>query len=100
RELLFKSISEIDRVLKNYGNLIIIDFFDYKTFKSNYHHIHEKNFFSFKQPYHEAFTASKIYHLIAKDSVNHQNMLFDESSKFNDLVSISLLKKQLFAAYE
>ncbi|MSR71066.1 MAG: class I SAM-dependent methyltransferase [Candidatus Taylorbacteria bacterium] len=85
RQKLFKSISEIDRVLKDGGYIIIGDFMpDYPT-KNHYHH---KEGFTYKLDYSALFTASALYtqvcrmtyrHLSIKqptsEGINHQNRM-------------------------
>ena len=48
RNILFKVISEIDRVLKNGGIIIIIDFFSETSLKNVYQHIDEFEAYSYK----------------------------------------------------
>ena len=100
RNILFKSISEIDRVLKDNGNLIIIDFYSEKALKNNYKHISEFKAFSFKQRYDEIFTSSQLYQLIDRSCFNHDTSEKDIKTKFQNLYSISLLKKSLLDAYK
>jgi ubiquinone/menaquinone biosynthesis C-methylase UbiE len=99
RNLLIKSISEVDRVLKNGGSLILIDFYSEKAIKRNYHHITDFTAYSFKQLYDEIFTASKLYHLIDRTCYNHQTNCPDINSNYQDLYSISLLRKDQLASY-
>ena len=99
RNLLLKVISEIDRVLKNGGVIIVIDFFSEIPVKNVYEHISEIQAFSYKQNYEEIFTASKLYYLIDKSSYSHIDRLKDSSSDYFNKYSISLLKKDLEASY-
>jgi len=99
RELLFKSISEIDRILKQEGYVIIIDFFANKPHKNPYHHINEQIMFSYKQDYADIFTSSKLYHLISKSSHHHTTQLEDGSSDFYNKICVSTLIKDYATAY-
>ena len=99
RDLLFRSISEIDRVLKQKGHVIIIDFFSVKPHKNPYHHIKEQKMFSYKQDYAEIFTASRLYHLISRSSYHHSTLVEDGSHDFYNKISVSTLIKEYESAY-
>ncbi|MDI9309693.1 MAG: class I SAM-dependent methyltransferase [Limnohabitans sp.] len=100
RNILFKVISEIDRVLKNGGILIIVDFFSEATLKNIYHHIDEFQAFSFKQNYDDIFLASKMYYLLDKSTFSHTTKTFDATSNYYDKYSITLLKKDFYSSYK
>jgi ubiquinone/menaquinone biosynthesis C-methylase UbiE len=99
RDLLFKAISEIDRVLNQQGHVIIIDFFSVKPHKNPYHHIKEQTMFSYKQDYAEIFTASRLYHLISRSSHHHTTLEEDGSNDFYNKISVSTLIKEYESAY-
>lgn len=100
RSIFFKVVSEIDRVLKNGGILIIIDFFSETVLKNVYQHIPEFTAFSFKQNYDEVFTASKLYYLLDKSTRNHSEKKLDASENYYDKYSVCLLKKDISASYK
>jgi ubiquinone/menaquinone biosynthesis C-methylase UbiE len=100
RTILFKVIAEIDRVLKNGGVLIIVDFFSEKALMNAYQHIQNFSAFSFKQNYDEVFTASKLYYLLDKSTWSHSEKKRDASDDYHDKYSISLLKKDTSASYK
>lgn len=100
REIFFKVISEIDRVLKNGGVLIIVDFFSEAALKNVYEHIKDFKAYAFKQNYDEVFTASKLYYLLDKSTWSHSTKELDASSNYHDKYSISLLKKDISASYK
>jgi ubiquinone/menaquinone biosynthesis C-methylase UbiE len=108
RELLFQSIAEIDRVLKNTGYLIIVDFFSARTLKNHYAHISEFQAYAFKQRYEDIFISSQLYHLIDKSTFYHgsqgentdKKYGNDVMSDFDNLFNVILLKKSIHAAYK
>lgn len=100
RNSLFKVIAEIDRVLKNGGILIIVDFFSETSLKNAYQHIKDFSAFSFKQNYDEIFTSSKLYYLLDKSTMNHSEKLLDATNNYHDKYSVSLLKKDISASYK
>lgn len=99
RNIVFKVVSEIDRVLKNGGVLIIVDFFSETAIKNRYQHIKEFSAFSFKQNYDEIFTVSKLYYLLDKTTLNHETHEPDAAEDYCNKFSISLLKKDTIASY-
>ena len=100
RALLLKSIGEIDRVLKNGGQLIILDFFYPKPFANHYHHIKDQETFAYKQSYEDIFLASRLYHLLAKETFNHSSGVQSVSEAYSELCSLTILKKDLRAVYQ
>jgi ubiquinone/menaquinone biosynthesis C-methylase UbiE len=100
RNIFFKVIAEVDRVLKNGGVLIIVDFFSETALKNTYEHIKEFTAFSFKQNYDEVFTASKLYYLLDKSTWNHSKKVLDASDNYHDKYSVTLLKKDIIASYK
>lgn len=100
RQMIFKVVSEIDRVLKNGGQLIIVDFFSETALKTQYEHIKNFSAYSFKQNYDEIFTASKMYYLLDKSTLDHNTKEYNASDDYYNKYSISMLKKDLIASYK
>jgi len=100
RNIFFKVVAEIDRVLKNGGILIIVDFFSETALKNVYQHIKDFSAFSFKQNYDEVFTASKLYYLLDKSTWNHSEKVLDATDNYHDKYSVTLLKKDISASYK
>jgi ubiquinone/menaquinone biosynthesis C-methylase UbiE len=100
RTILLKVISEINRVLKDGGALILVDFFAEVPQKKDYSHIKNFSAFSFKQNYDEIFTSSKLYFLIDKSTFNHSTAKLDASNDYYNNYSIALLKKDIDAGYK
>lgn len=100
RNILFKVISEIDRVLKNNGVIVIIDFFSETSLKNTYLHIDKFTAYSYKQNYDEIFISSKLYYLLDKSTYSHSTRKLDASNDYYDKYSISLLKKELNSSYK
>ena len=93
RKNLFKVISEIDRVLKNDGLLFIGDFYPQAPVKNHYHHIKDREFFTYKQLYHEIFTTSQLYSLIRLVSFDHADPK-KQAKDLNDRCSLAMLRKE------
>lgn len=99
REMLFKVIAETDRVMKDGGILMIIDFFSEKPSRNPYHHINDFQAYAYKQNYEDIFIASKLYHLLDKRSMNHQNKSYNATGDYYNKYSITTLRKDLSEAY-
>lgn len=99
RSILLKCVSEADRVLKNGGAMVIFDFYSEAPVRRKYHHITEFEAWSFKQRYDEIFTATHLYQLLHRGTYDHSTMKETTQSQFQEMVSLSLLKKDLDAAY-
>src|SRR5258706_6280933 len=86
RELLFKAVAEVDRILKNGGYLIIVDFQALKPVRVKYHHIKDAEAYSFKQKYENIFVSSCLYHLVDKKTLTHSldNVRYDASKEYYD----------------
>lgn len=91
RNLLFKSINEIDRILKNNGKIIITDFYSNRPRKNNYKHL--PNSFIHKQNYFEIFTASNNYFLEKLFCYNHNTT--NSKDIYDDTCFYAELKKDL-----
>ena len=91
RELLLKSIAEIDRLLKNNGILIITDFYSNRQRKNEYKH--SLNKFIYKQNYFEIFLNSKNYFLNYLICFNHNTS--QDSDNYDDTCYYVELKKDL-----
>ncbi len=100
RELLYRTIHEIDRVLATNGFVIIMDFFSSRPVKKTYHHISAFNAYSFKQNYESMFLSSGMYQLIDKTTLSHSSPARkDAVGAFDDLISLTLLRKDINDAY-
>lgn len=88
---IYQAISEADRVLKNGGFLVILDFDPKIRHKRQYHH--KEGIFSYKTSYADFFLSSGHYYLVAKDSFSHKGNYFSLES--DERVSISILYKEI-----
>ena len=95
RSLLYRAISEADRVLRDGGFLGIEDFDSPNPYSNKY--CHKEGILSYKSDYSKIFTSSGHYHLISKHSYSHAANHFD--ANFDERVSLSLLYKQENAVY-
>lgn len=99
RNLLLKTISEIDRVLADKGVLLNIDFFAQTPSLNAYTHIDSMEAYTYKQNYDEIFLASRLYQCIDKRSFSHLDKQFNITDDYYNKYSITTLKKDLSAGY-
>jgi SAM-dependent methyltransferase len=74
RSVLLKTVSEIDRVLKDSGTLCIMDFYPDRPHKRRYHHREDVELFTYKQDYSKLFLESGIYQLESKTFFMHPDL--------------------------
>ena len=93
REQLFKSVSEIDRVIADGGFLIIGDFMPDLPNKVKYHHINNAGVWTYKQDYTKLFTSSNVYKLIGHMTGHHETKKLDPFVDNKSRMAVNLLKK-------
>jgi len=91
RELLLKSIAEIDRLLNNNGILIITDFYSNRQRKNNYKYI--ENSYIYKQNFYEIFLSTKNYFLNKLECFSHNTT--NNNDNYDDTCYYVELKKDL-----
>ena len=93
RELLFKTISEVDRILKQGGYLVITDFETPFPVKRNYEH--SEGCFTYKNNYSNFFLGGGHYSLVNKIHYSHSTDIFNPD--INERVSTSVLYKEHYS---
>ena len=93
RELLFKTISEVDRILKQGGYLVITDFETPFPIKRKYEHL--EGCFSYKNNYPNFFLGGGHYSLVNKIHTSHSTDIFNPD--INERVSTSVLYKEHYS---
>ena len=100
RDLLIKSITEIDRLTKDGGYLIIGDFLPDHEQRRRYHHNLEEEIYTYKQDYGKLFEATGIYKEIARLTYNHdQKQIGLQKCNSNNRCVCILLEKSLQQFY-
>lgn len=94
RKNLMKVISELDRVIKNKGLLLIGDFYPSKPEKRNYHHIKDAEVYTYKQAYYEIFKSSAMYEVVEFMTFNHSTLKKSHNIAPSDRCALVLLKKE------
>ena len=93
RELLFKTISEVDRTLKQGGYVVVTDFETPFPVKRKYEHF--EGCFSYKNNYSNFFLGGGHYSLVNKIHFSHSTDIFNPD--INERVSTSVLYKEHYS---
>tara|TARA_B100001250_G_scaffold413015_2_gene445790 strand:- start:822 stop:1490 length:669 start_codon:yes stop_codon:yes gene_type:complete len=92
RDLIFRTISEIDRVLKYGGFLIIVDFDVPAAYSNNY--IHCENVQSYKNDYSKFFVGCGHYTIVGKKQFSIKNR-YSFHKNIDERISSTILYKEL-----
>lgn len=95
REDLFKIAYEVDRVLKDWWNIIILDFEPGYIYKNDYVHLEWLN--SYKMDYSKLFLWNPSYFLSKKEVYSHK--IDWDLNNPNERISLNILKKNLKFSY-
>tara|TARA_B100002019_G_scaffold261653_1_gene248557 strand:+ start:1000 stop:1665 length:666 start_codon:yes stop_codon:yes gene_type:complete len=92
RDLIFKTVSEVDRVLKPGRFIVITDFEPTYPYRKKYHHL--DGIYSFKNNYSNFFLGGSHYSLVKKELFSHSVSSFDPL--IDERVSTSVLYKEIY----
>lgn len=95
RSRLLRSISEADRVLKQGGYLLVMDFLPDKPEKVPYHHLSLGKVFTYKCDYAGLFTASGLYQHISRVIFDHSDRKEKRVIPPSEKAACTLLRKDL-----
>ncbi len=93
RKMLLRTVAEIDRILKDEGLLIIGDTWPSFPLRKRYHHLPEKDVWTYKQAYMDIFLSCRLYYLL--DFITKP---WEPDDPF-DRKSCALLRKSLNRGY-
>lgn len=100
RDMLLRSVAEIDRLLADGGYLVLSDFDPDCAQKRHYHHYLEQRLHTFKQDYARIFEAANTYRTIQCASFDHDtNSTSPAPAASNARGKCSLLQKSLESFY-
>jgi ubiquinone/menaquinone biosynthesis C-methylase UbiE len=91
REHLFRIACEADRVLKNPGWLLILDFYSPTPMRREYHHL--SGLFSHKMDYRTLFTWNPGYSSFSHRVCHHSNKSYTDDT--SEWIATSVLRKNL-----
>lgn len=96
RSRLLGTVAEIDRLLQDFGHLIIQDFAPSFAYRTHYHHLPNEQVFTYKQPYWDIFTSNKMYSVIFEKEYKHCD---EKPFENRNLCKISVLQKRSLFNY-
>jgi SAM-dependent methyltransferase len=99
RDLLASCVSEIDRVVKPGGYLILGDFLPNGPTRRHYHHLPDKNLYTYKQDYARVFTSLGFYEecrqvIYSHDHLEISSIDCEVTIDPNDRAAVSVLRKR------
>jgi len=95
RSNLLRSVAETDRLVRDGGWLMIGDFYPANRRRVRYHHLTDKQIFTFKQNYAETFLASGLYHSVALMTADHAAKKLEPAVGESERIGVWLLQKSL-----
>ncbi len=99
RTSLLRSIAEIDRLLEDGGFLLLGDFLPSNLLKVPYHHVKDRDIYTYKQSYSAAFLASGLYQLLALLTWDHASRSLAPDAPEDDRFGTWLMRKSLTDLY-
>ncbi|MBI3544727.1 MAG: class I SAM-dependent methyltransferase [Deltaproteobacteria bacterium] len=93
RPMLLKAVSELDRVLKDGGYLLLGDFLPDSPAKVPYHHRKDETLYTYKQDYARLFETSALYTLVGRLTTGHSEPKTVPNVGSADRYVVSLLRK-------
>lgn len=99
RSTLLRSVAEIDRMVAGGGFLVVGDFFPPYPMRVAYHHLPDREVWTYKQAYAEMFIASVIYREVAALTFDHGTHEIRSDSPPGDRARAILLRKSLDEGY-
>ena len=93
RETLMQSLSEIDRMIKPGGYLIIGDFAPDAPTKNKYHHLPKDDVWTYKDFYPEMFTKTGAYYEVARFTNGYPHLTFIADAPAENRAVFCLLRK-------
>lgn len=95
REDLFRIASEVDRVLKDDGMIIILDFYSEIPYRNKYSHL--EGMYSYKMDNSKLFTWNPSYQLISQVITSHSHEVVVKDK--DERIVIQTIRKSLLDAY-
>ena len=100
RSKLMRTVAEIDRLLVDGGFMIIGDFFPQHPARAPYHHLPDREVFTYKQDYAAVFLASGLYRQVGMLTGDHASATPEANVTENERIATWLLRKSLHEHYE
>jgi SAM-dependent methyltransferase len=99
RQNLLEVTAEVDRLVADGGFLIIGDFYPANQLQVRYHHLQDREVYTYKQNYAATFLASSTYHPVALLTAHHVAKRLNAEVAESDRIGAWLLRKELRSHY-
>jgi SAM-dependent methyltransferase len=99
RQSLLGAVAEIDRLVRDGGYLLIGDFCPANQLQVRYHHLTDREVYTYKQDYAATFLASGLYHPVAFLTAHHATKKLEVQVAEGERIGVSLLRKELRGHY-
>jgi SAM-dependent methyltransferase len=99
RRNLLEVAAETDRLVAEGGFLIIGDFYPTNQLQVRYHHLQDREVYTYKQNYAGTFLASGTYHPVALLTAHHADKRLSAEVAESDRIGAWLLRKELTSHY-
>ena len=100
RSQLLRSVAEIDRVLCDGGVLVIGDFFPLRPQRVAYHHLPDRDMWTYKQNYADVFLGTSLYELVSFSPVHHTTQTTGPDVEMQHRTCTIVLRKHLHGLYQ
>jgi len=99
RQNLLEVTAEVDRLVADGGFLIIGDFYPANQLQVRYHHLQDREVYTYKQNYAATFLVLGTYHPVALLTGHHADKRLNAEVAESDRIGAWLLRKELRSHY-
>jgi len=99
RQSLLGAVAEVDRLVRDGGHLLIGDFHPANRLQVRYHHLEDREVYTYKQNYAGTFLASGLYHAVALLTAHHASKQLQVRVAESERIGAWLLRKDLRGHY-
>jgi SAM-dependent methyltransferase len=99
RQSLLSAVAEVDRLVRDGGYLLIGDFLPANQLQVRYHHLEDREVYTYKQNYAATFLASGLYHAVVLLTAHHGSKQLQARITENERIGAWLLRKELRGHY-
>jgi SAM-dependent methyltransferase len=99
RQSFLRTVAEVDRMVCDGGYLLIGDFYPANQLRVHYHHLKDREVYTYKQNYAATFLASGLYHPIVLLTADHAGKHLQPQVAESERIGVWLLRKELQGHY-
>jgi SAM-dependent methyltransferase len=99
RQNLLGAVAEVDRLVGDNGYLLIGDFHPANRLRVRYHHLADREIYTYKQNYAATFLASGLYHAVGVLTAHHASKQLQARVAESERIGAWLLRKEFRGHY-